>query len=94
MRYSERVFVASKIASVTLSGAGPPFGVLNFTPKSSSGPPGLWLADKMMPPSVLRRRIRCEAAGVERMAPCPTMTRAAPLAAAIRRITWAARSLK
>ncbi len=30
-------------------------------PKSSSGPPGLWLADRMMPPSVLRWRIRFDA---------------------------------
>ena len=38
--------------------------------------------------------IRCDAAGVDRIAPCPTITRAAPFAAAIRRITCAARSLK
>ena len=34
-------------------------------PKSSSGPPGLWLAESRMPPAAPRLRIRCEAAGVE-----------------------------
>ena len=48
----------------------------------------------MIPPSVLFSRIRWDAAGVLRIAPCPTITRAAPFAAAIRRITCAARSLK
>jgi hypothetical protein len=42
-----------------------------LTPKSSSGPPGLWLADRMMPPSVWCLRIRLEAAGVDRIASCP-----------------------
>ena len=31
----------AKTAFVIDSGAGPPFGVLNLMPKSSSGPPGL-----------------------------------------------------
>ena len=68
--------------------------MLNLTPKSSFGPPGLWLADMMIPPSVLFSLIRWLAAGVDKIAPCPTITRAAPFAAAIRRITCAARSLK
>ena len=34
-------------------------------PKSSCGPPGLWLADRMMPPKAPRLRMRCEAAGVD-----------------------------
>ena len=68
--------------------------MLNLTPKSSSGPPGLWLADMMMPPSVLLRRIKWLAAGVERTAFCPTITLAAPLAAAIFRMICAALSLK
>jgi len=79
---------------VTLSGAGPPLDVLNLMPKSSSGPPGLWLADRMMPPSVSFSRIRCEAAGVDKRPFCPTITRAAPFAAAILRMIWVASSLK
>src|SRR3546814_7095329 len=49
------------------SGAGPPAGMLYLRPKSPSGPPGLWLAERMRPPSVLRARITAEAAGVDRM---------------------------
>ena len=56
--------VRSWIASVSVSGAGPPFPALYLMPKSPSGPPGLWLADRMMPPKALYLRIRCEAAGV------------------------------
>src|SRR3546814_11929685 len=65
------------------SGAGPPAGMLYLRPKSPSGPPGLWLAERMRPPSVLRARITAEAAGVDRMPFCPTSPRAAPFAAAI-----------
>ena len=53
IRYSLISRVRAKIASVTPSGAGPPLAVLNLMPKSSSGPPGLWLAERMMPPLVL-----------------------------------------
>lgn len=35
----------------TFSGAGPPFSTLYLMPKSSVGPPGLWLADKMKAPN-------------------------------------------
>src|SRR3546814_17219011 len=62
------------------------FRSLYLRPKSPSGPPGLWLAERMRPPSVLRARITAEAAGVDRMPFCPTSTRAAPFAAAIRRM--------
>jgi hypothetical protein len=41
-------------------------------PKSASGPPGLWLAVKMIPPAVWCLRIKHEAAGVERIPFCPT----------------------
>jgi hypothetical protein len=47
------------------------------------GPPGLWLADRMMPPKALCLRMTWLAAGVDRMPPCPTITRPKPLAAAI-----------
>jgi hypothetical protein len=35
------------MASVTFSGAGPPLETLYLIPKSPSGPPGLWLADRI-----------------------------------------------
>lgn len=38
-------------ASVNASRAGSPFFMLYLIPKSSSGPPGLWLAVRMMPPT-------------------------------------------
>ncbi len=77
------VLLFAKIASVIFSGAGPPFDELYLMPKSSSGPAGLWLAERMMPPKVWYLRIMCDAAGVDKMPPCPTNTRANPLAAAI-----------
>ena len=79
--------MAAWIASVSDSGAGPPLEPLIFTPKSPSGPPGLWLAERMMPAAAAWRRIRFDAAGVERMPPVVVITRATPWAAAIRRIT-------
>jgi hypothetical protein len=81
------------MADVTCSGAGPPFDRLYLTPKSPLGPPGLWLADRMMPPSALRARITQDAAGVERIPPRPTTTRPTPLAAAILSTTWMASRL-
>src|ERR671921_881618 len=68
--------------SVTDSGAGPPLRVLYLMPKSSSMPPGLWLAESTSPPSALRRRMTAETAGVERMPPRPTSRRPKPLAVA------------
>jgi hypothetical protein len=94
MRYSPISRVRVWIAPVTASGAGPPLATLYFIPKSPSGPPGLWLADRMIPPSAPRWRIRFEAAGVDKSPPCPTITRAAPLAAAIFRMICTALSLK
>ena len=44
------VLVFSKMAFVIDSGAGPPFGVLNLMPKSSSGPPGLCDAVRRIAP--------------------------------------------
>ena len=52
-------------------------------PKSPSGPAGLWLAVSRKPPAASWRRIKVDAAGVDRMPPWPTMTRATPLPAAI-----------
>jgi hypothetical protein len=34
-------------------GAGPPLAMLYLMPKSSSGPPGLWLAERIKPPLAL-----------------------------------------
>jgi hypothetical protein len=44
------VLVTSKIASVSFSGAGPPFSQLYLMPKSSLGPPGLCEAVRMKAP--------------------------------------------
>jgi hypothetical protein len=85
--------LARQNASVSFSGAGPPLAALNLIPKSPSGPPGLWLADRMIAPNALRLRTTQLAAGVERMPRRPTRTRATPFAAAMRRIVWIARSL-
>jgi hypothetical protein len=71
------------MASVTFSGAGPPLPVLYLMPKSPSGPPGLWLAERISPPQVPCLRITQDAAGVDRMPPCPTSTLPMPLAAAM-----------
>ena len=53
-------------------------------PKSPAGPPGLWLADRMIPPTAPFFRIRLLAAGVDRIPPRPTRTRPNPFAAAMR----------
>jgi hypothetical protein len=76
------------MASVTFSGAGPPLPILYLMPKSSVGPPGLWLADSTMPPKALYLRMTLEAAGVDRMPPRPTRMRPKPLAAAILMAIW------
>ena len=91
---AEMVFVLAKIASVIFSGAGPPFDALYLMPKSPSGPPGLWLADRMMPPNAFLCRMRFDAAGVDRIPPCPTITRPKPLAAAIFIAVWMVSRLK
>lgn len=49
-------------------------------PKSSSGPPGLWLAVKMKPPNAFmyegpRSRITAETAGVDNRPPCMAQAR-------------------
>jgi len=49
---------------VMRSGAGPPLPILYLMPKSSCGPPGLWLAESTRPPKAPYLRIRLEAAGV------------------------------
>ncbi|MCY1382195.1 hypothetical protein D9M69_701890 [compost metagenome] len=48
----------------------------------------MWLADRISPPKALRLRIRLEAAGVDRMPPCPTTTRPKPLATAMAMTFW------
>ncbi|MNE99587.1 hypothetical protein D3C80_1982910 [compost metagenome] len=67
--YWSITFERAKIASVIFSGAGPPLPILYLMPKSSFGPPGLWLAESIMPPKALYLRIMLDAAGVERMPP-------------------------
>ncbi len=47
-----------------------------------------------MPPKARYLRMTLEAAGVERMPPCPTSTRPKPLAAAIFSAIWMTSRLK
>lgn len=46
----------------------------NKTPHHAPGPPGLWEADMMRPPYMLRRRMSADMAGVAMMAFWPTTT--------------------
>lgn len=52
----------------------PPLEMLNLIPKSPLGPPGLWLAVRMIPPMALIFLMMQDTAGVERIPFCP-MTR-------------------
>lgn len=52
----------------------PPFAVLNLMPKAPLGPPGSWLAVRIIPPMALHFLITQEMAGVDMM-PCCPMTR-------------------
>lgn len=45
----------------------PPLAVLNWMPKSPSGPPGLWLAVRIIPPIALIFLMTQDAAGVDMM---------------------------
>ena len=63
-------------------------------PKSASGPPGLWLAERISPPTAPRRRIRWLAAGVESRPARPTTARPKPLAAAILNAVWITSALR
>ncbi len=65
--YSVKRKDSAYIFSVNFSGAELPVAMLYFMPKSPSGPPGLWLADKIIPPKASWRRITHDAAGVERI---------------------------
>lgn len=47
--------------------SSPPLEMLYFMPKSPLGPPGLWLAVRMMPPTAFILRITQETAGVDMM---------------------------
>ena len=78
----------SKIKFVSDSKAGPPFYALNFIPKSSVGPPGLWLAVKRIPPihvtlSLFSYLIKWEIEGVDSYPYCPTIMWRTPFATAI-----------
>ena len=83
-----------QIASVIFSGAGPPLPALYLMPKSPSGPPGLWLADRMMPPNAraLADRRSSPPASTGCRAGRPG-SRPKPFAAAMRTIVWIATSL-
>lgn len=48
--------------------------MLNFIPKSAFGPPGLWDAVRMIPPSVWCFLIRHDTAGVDRIPSWPIIT--------------------
>lgn len=52
-------------------GLSPPLEMLYLIPKSPLGPPGLWLAVRMMPPTAFILRITQETAGVDMMPFCP-----------------------
>lgn len=52
----------------------PPFAVLNLMPKPPLGPPGSWLAVRIIPPMALHFLIKQEMAGVD-MIPCCPMTK-------------------
>lgn len=45
----------------------PPLEMLYLMPKSPLGPPGLWLAVRIMPPTAFILRITQETAGVDMM---------------------------
>lgn len=53
------------------SGLSPPLEMLYLIPKSPLGPPGLWLAVRMMPPTAFILRITQETAGVDMMPSWP-----------------------
>ena len=61
--YSSISLVRAKIASVIFSGAGPPLPILYLMPKSPFGPPGLWLAERMMPPKAWCSRMTWRGGG-------------------------------
>ena len=64
-----------EILPVIASGAGPPLEILNLIPKSPLGPPGLWLAVRMIPPIALIFRMMQDTAGVESIPFCPITRR-------------------
>ena len=71
--------------------------MLYLIPKSSSGPPGLWLAVKMKPPYAsppCLLRIIAETAGVDRRPSLPIQTFPTPFAAAMRQMIGIAVSEK
>lgn len=49
----------------------PPLATSNLTPNSPPGPPGLWLAVRIIPPAALIFRMIHETAGVDKMPFCP-----------------------
>lgn len=53
----------------------PPLEILNLIPKSPLGPPGLWLAVRMIPPMALIFLMMQDTAGVERIPFCPITKR-------------------
>jgi hypothetical protein len=78
---------------VSFSGAGPPLAAVELDAEIAVGPPGLWLADRMIAPKAARGATTQLAAGVDRMPARPTRTRPKPFAAAMRTIVRIATSL-
>ena len=85
------------MVSVNSSPAGSPSSSLYLIPKSSPGPPGLWLAVSTIPPCAFppsRWRITTETAGVV-IIPCwGIQILATPLPARTRQMLWIASVLK
>lgn len=64
-----------KLAILKMTANSPPLEILNLIPKSPLGPPGLWLAVRMIPPMALIFLMMQDTAGVERIPFCPITKR-------------------
>lgn len=63
------------LAVLKMTANSPPLEILNLIPKSPLGPPGLWLAVRMIPPMALIFLMMHDTAGVERIPFCPITKR-------------------
>lgn len=63
------------LAVLKMTVNSPPLEILNLIPKSPLGPPGLWLAVRMIPPMALIFLMMHDTAGVERIPFCPITNR-------------------
>lgn len=64
-----------KFTVFQMTANSPPLEILNLIPKSPLGPPGLWLAVRMIPPMALIFLMMQDTAGVERIPFCPITKR-------------------